>query len=145
MKVKNNLGITSTFLAQLPPMVNFIVITDYGEGSHDYYREFNLLSGTGRNKRWHDHWGNTRDNKETAGYIKLLCDEAGKEGVQLYAQYGQDGKVMWDRHDIDGNRMRCNTMQKSVKKNTGNRMKKQYQDMIGITPKQFVKNMKKMF
>ena len=52
---------------------------------------------------------------------------------------------MWNRHDIDGNRMRCNTMQKSVKKNTGNRMKKQYQDMIGITPKQFVKNIKKMF
>ena len=145
MKVKNNLGINSTFLAQLPPMVNFIVITDYGEGSHDYYREFDLLSGTGRNKRWHDHWGNTRSNKETADYIKVLCDEAGKDGVQLYAQYGQDGKVMWDKHDINGNRMRCNTMQKPVKKNTGNRMKKQYQDMIGITPKQFVQNMKKMF
>ena len=145
MKVKNNLGINSTFLAQLPPMVNFIVITDYGEGSHDYYREFDLLSGTGRNKRWHDHWGNTRSNKETADYIKVLCDEAGKDGVQLYAQYGQDGKVMWDKHDINGNRMRCNTMQKPVKKNTGNRMKKQYQDMIGITPKQFVQNMKKIF
>ena len=164
MKVKNNLGITSAFLATLPAPVTLITLTgERGDNftgnyhEYDFDNVFELLRGNGKNKVWIDINGNTHTNSELASFIRVICKDAEKEGISIWDNYGESAKWSkdihndWDRSEIDaaktGRPLRCNTMghRKPVKKNTGNRMKKQYQDMIGITPKQFVKNMKRMF